>query len=59
MEQVFELCNQVLHRDRNSRKRNLSIRSYKVVPLAAQAGLLEFVVNTVPMSDWLRGAHSR
>ncbi|KLO07453.1 hypothetical protein SCHPADRAFT_1001651 [Schizopora paradoxa] len=59
MEQVFELCNQVLRRSRNSRKRNLSIRSYKVVPLAAQAGLLEFVGNTTPMKDWLLTAHKR
>ncbi|KAI5119125.1 hypothetical protein M0805_005731 [Coniferiporia weirii] len=59
MEQVFELCNQVLCRDRETRKRQLSIRSYKVVPLAAQAGLLEFVGNTIPMQGWLALSHAR
>ncbi|THH11332.1 hypothetical protein EW145_g727 [Phellinidium pouzarii] len=59
MEQVFELCNQVLCRDRETRKRQLSIRSYKVVPLAPQAGLLEFVGNTTPMQGWLALSHAR
>lgn len=59
MEQVFELCNQVLFRDLDTRKRELSIRSYKVVPLAPQAGLLEYVGNTVPMQAWLNSAHAR
>lgn len=57
MEQVFELCNQVLRRDRGTRRRGLCIRTYKVVPLATQAGLLEFVNNTIPMSVWLTNAH--
>lgn len=59
MEQVFELCNQVLYHDRETRKRNLLMRSYKVVPLAPQAGLLEFVTNTMPMQSWLGMAHAR
>ncbi|EJD07243.1 uncharacterized protein FOMMEDRAFT_100399 [Fomitiporia mediterranea MF3/22] len=58
MEQVFELCNQVLNRDRQTRKRELSIRSYKVIPLAAQAGLLEFVGNTRPL-QFLVPAHEK
>lgn len=59
MEQVFALCNQILSRDRETRKRTLSIRSYKVIPLAPQAGLLEFVGNTQPMQHWLKEAHER
>ncbi|KAL5492086.1 TEL1 [Sanghuangporus weigelae] len=58
MEQVFELCNQVLNRDQQTRKRELSIRSYKVIPLASQAGLLEFVGNTRPL-QFLVAAHER
>jgi ataxia telangiectasia mutated family protein len=57
MEQVFDLVNVVLCRDRETRRRNLSIRGYKVIPLAPQAGVLEFVGNTIPLSHWLTRAH--
>jgi len=57
MEQVFDLVNAVLYRDRETRRRNLSIRGYKVIPLAPQAGVLEFVGNTIPLSHWLTRAH--
>ncbi|TDL15654.1 hypothetical protein BD410DRAFT_902474 [Rickenella mellea] len=59
MEQVFELCNQVLQRDRETRKRELRIRSYKVIPLASTAGFLEFVSDTCSMQSWLVSAHGR
>lgn len=59
MEQVFDLVNIVLRRDRETRKRNLRIRGYKVIPLATQAGLLEFVENTTPLQIWLQAAHPR
>ncbi|KAI0306020.1 hypothetical protein B0F90DRAFT_1695380 [Multifurca ochricompacta] len=57
MEQVFDLVNVVLCRDRETRRRNLSIRGYKVIPLAPQAGVLEFVGNTLPLSHWVSRAH--
>ncbi|KAL0953735.1 hypothetical protein HGRIS_004926 [Hohenbuehelia grisea] len=59
MEQVFELVNIVLSRDRETRRRNLGIRSYKVIPLSSQAGILEFVGNTSPLSGWLLTAHDK
>lgn len=59
MEQVFELVNIVLRRDRETQKRALGVRGYKVVPLASQAGLLEFVGNTMPLRSWLSSAHGR
>ncbi|CAE6507071.1 unnamed protein product [Rhizoctonia solani] len=59
MEQVFELVNILLKRDRSSKRRNLRVRTYKVIPLASQAGLLEFVTNTMPMSGWLLNAHKK
>ena len=59
MEQVFDLVNVVLRRDRETKKRNLSVKGYKVIPLAAQAGVLEFVENTIPLMQWLRPAHPR
>ena len=58
MEQVFELCNQVLSKDHETKRRDLSIRTYKVIPLAAQAGLLEFVGKTKPL-HWVTEAHEQ
>jgi ataxia telangiectasia mutated family protein len=57
MEQVFGLVNIVLERDRQTRKRSLNVRDYKVIPLASQAGVLEFVGNTVPLLQWLHIGH--
>ncbi|KZT10138.1 uncharacterized protein LAESUDRAFT_748044 [Laetiporus sulphureus 93-53] len=57
MEQVFDLVNVILRRDRETRKRDLGIRGYKVIPLAAQAGVLEFVQDTTPLAIWLNRAH--
>ena len=57
MEQVFELVNIVLKRDRATTKRGLHIRTYKVIPIASQAGVLEFVENTIPLGTWLVEAH--
>lgn len=59
MEQVFDLVNIILRNDRETTRRNLRIRGYKVIPLAAQAGVLEFVGNTLPLQAWLGGAHAR
>ncbi|KAI0630512.1 hypothetical protein C8Q77DRAFT_1063237 [Trametes polyzona] len=59
MEQVFDLVNVVLHHDRETKRRQLSVRGYKVVPLGSQAGVLEFVENTTPLQEWLGSAHPR
>ena len=59
MEQVFDLVNVVLKRDRETKKRQLSVRGYKIIPLAAQAGVLEFVQDTATLAEWLKSAHSR
>ncbi|KAG0709334.1 hypothetical protein DFH29DRAFT_870306 [Suillus ampliporus] len=59
MEQVFHLCNMVLRYDKETRRRNLKVRDYKVLPLATQAGVLEFVGNTVTLQAWLEDAHHR
>ncbi|KAJ7224312.1 hypothetical protein GGX14DRAFT_425135 [Mycena pura] len=57
MEQVFSLCNTVLSGDRETHRRRLSVKGYKIVPLGAQAGVLEFVANTTPMQGWLVQTH--
>ena len=59
MEQVFSLCNVVLRNDKETRRRNLKVRDYKVLPLATQAGVLEFVGNTITLQNWLQDAHHR
>jgi len=59
MEQVFDLVNQVLGRDGETRRRNLNIRGYKVIPLNSQAGLIEFVMNTTQLKSFLPSAHER
>jgi serine-protein kinase ATM len=58
MEQVFELVNLLLIRDRDTRRRNLAIRTYKVVPLAPKVGVIEFVRNTMPLAEILQQAHA-
>ena len=58
MEQVFELVNKVLAADRETFRRSLQVRSYKVVPLGTQAGVLEFVMNTSPLREWLVKGHA-
>jgi len=57
MEQVFGIANQLLSRDESTRSRSLAIRTYKVIPLNADAGLLEFVENSQAIGEWLVPAH--
>ncbi|TAQ88370.1 hypothetical protein B7494_g3315 [Chlorociboria aeruginascens] len=59
MEQVFAQVSELLKANRSTRQRNLSIRTYKVLPLTSSAGLIEFVANTVPLHDFLMPAHQR
>ncbi|RDW94766.1 hypothetical protein BP5796_00529 [Coleophoma crateriformis] len=59
MEQVFAQVSELLKMNRSSRRRNLSIRTYKVLPLTASAGVIEFVPNTMPLHDYLMPAHER
>lgn len=59
MEQVFDLVNIALRRDRETKRRSLNVRTYCVLPLAEQAGILEFVQNTKPLNDVLQGLHRR
>ena len=59
MEQVFEQVSSLLGRHRETRQRNLGIRTYKVLPLTANTGIIEFVQNTIPLHDYLLPAHTR
>lgn len=58
MEQVFEKVNTILKNDKETRKRDLKMRTYKVVPLGPQTGMIEFVAHSTALADILRPLHS-
>ena len=57
MEQVFGIANELLSQDEGTRSRSLAVRTYKVIPLNTDAGLLEFVENSQAIGEWLVPAH--
>ncbi|KAG2457109.1 ATM kinase, partial [Polypterus senegalus] len=63
MQQVFQMCNMLLLRNTETRKRKLTIRRYKVVPFSQRSGVLEWCTGTVPIGEYLidpsKGAHKR
>ena len=59
MQQVFRMVNELLRAERRTRKRKLAIRTYIVLPLGPQCGMLEFVTNTVPLGEELIALHLR
>ncbi|KAI1655111.1 Serine/threonine-protein kinase tel-1 [Daldinia decipiens] len=59
MEQVFAAVSSVLKDHRSTQQRSLGIRTYKVLPLTAASGLIEFVSNTIPLHEYLMPAHER
>ncbi|KAJ6838585.1 serine/threonine-protein kinase ATM [Iris pallida] len=56
MEQFFGLVNNFLQNHRDTWKRRLGIRTYKVVPFTPSAGVLEWVDRTVPLGEYLLGS---
>ncbi|KAH3745609.1 serine/threonine-protein kinase ATM [Pelomyxa schiedti] len=56
MEQLFQMVNVLLTESHETRKRNLKIRTYKVVPLTPTSGFLEWVNNTIPIGEYLVGS---
>lgn len=59
MEQVFAAVSSLLKLHRTTQQRKLGIRTYKVLPLTASSGLIEFVPNTIPLHEFLMPAHER
>eukprot|EP00884_Botryococcus_braunii_P019002 jgi/Botrbrau1/5786/Bobra.0155s0009.1 len=55
MQQFFALVNQVLAAHPTTRSRGLRIVTFKVVPFTPASGLLEWVENTMPLSEYLIG----
>ncbi|KAM7277000.1 hypothetical protein ACFE04_018866 [Oxalis oulophora] len=56
MEQFFGLVNTFLQNHRDTWKRRLSVRTYKVIPFTPSAGVLEWVNGTLPLGDYLIGS---
>lgn len=59
MQQVFTLLNGLLKSDQKANERELKIRTYIVLPLGPQCGLLEFVGNTSPIGNIVVAAHEK
>lgn len=59
MEQIFDLTNSLLRLDSDLTRRQLKVRTYVIVALGPQTGVIEFVPNTMPLGEWLLPAHSR
>ncbi|KAF2888503.1 hypothetical protein ILUMI_17670, partial [Ignelater luminosus] len=53
MQQVFNIMNELLHSNKQTSK--LLIRTYKIVPLSQRSGILEWVPNSMSLSDYLIG----
>ncbi len=59
MEQVFGIINAQLRREPIASRRRLNFRTYNVLPLAQQTGVIEFVPNAMAIGDWLVPAHKK
>lgn len=51
--------NVLLRKKKSSAQRNLSIRTYKIVPLTQMSGVLEFCDNTNTLGNYLITAHEK
>ena len=47
-----------MRRCRETRQRGMRIRTYKVVPLKPQTGVIEWVLNTIPLLEYLEHTHA-
>jgi ataxia telangiectasia mutated family protein len=59
MEQVFGEVSKMLQNHETTRRRNLHVRTYNVVPLSPRSGIIEFVPNTASLTEFLSAAHVR
>eukprot|EP01135_Chromosphaera_perkinsii_P001799 Nk52_evm68s210 gene=Nk52_evmTU68s210 len=64
MKQVFDIVNRLLNKEESTKMRDLSVRTYKIIPLTQRTGILEWVKDTVPIGTYLvsgkkSAAHNR
>lgn len=55
MQQVFNIMNDMLGKSKETKKDRLNVRTYTVVPLSQRSGILEWCVNTIPLTEYLVG----
>ena len=55
MEQLFGLVNILLRNEAATQQRNLALRTYKVVPLSPDSGIIEWVEGTTAIGEYLHG----
>lgn len=53
MEQLFSIMNSLLEQDIQASKRNLHIRTYRIIPLSPFSGIMQFVSNTMQFKELL------
>lgn len=53
MEQMFTILNSLLEKDAEASKRNLLVRTYRIIPLSPFSGIMQFVSNTLQLKDVL------
>jgi ataxia telangiectasia mutated family protein len=58
MQQVFQQMDGVMQRSQETRRRGMRIRTYKVVPLTPTTGVIEWVLNTIPLLEFLEQTHA-
>lgn len=58
MQQVFNVMNTLLKSYKDTKRRKLTIRTYKVVPLTQRSGILEWCDNTTPIINVLIGSNN-
>lgn len=59
MEQVFYEVSKMLASHKVTRQRSLHVRTYIVIPLSTQSGIIEFVPNSMSFAEFLVPAHER
>ncbi|KAK5746597.1 Serine/threonine-protein kinase tel1 [Elasticomyces elasticus] len=59
MEQVFEEVSKLLRSHKTTRLRDLQVRTYKVIPLSAGSGIMEWVSNSIPIGEWMKMARPK
>lgn len=57
MQQVFTVMKSLLRTSKEAKQRKLHVRTYKVVPLSAKSGVLEWCINTKPVGEIIINAH--
>ncbi len=56
MQQMFSMVNVLLKENPETRKRRLNIKGYKIIPMTPAAGLLEWVMDSMPIGSYLVGS---